>query len=140
MPWIDLLDQDDLPAVGQQVTLSADVFKRWMKKCGYKEATANPNQEVFFVSTGTPFEADGKKITPNWHITAMTTLRNGGDCRNFHFKIEVAKEKSHYWHYVVYRDTANGTWHWVGDRGANANNQGGGGAAGTCSLWRRTSR
>ncbi len=131
MPWIDLLDQEDLPAAGEPVTASAKVFKRWMAKCGYTEATANPNQEVFFVATGTPIEAEGKKITPNWHITAMTTLRDGGDCRNFHFKIEVAKEKSHYWHYVIYRDTATGSFHWVGDRGDNANNQGGGGASGS---------
>ena len=60
--------------------------------------------------------------------------RNSETSKNVHFKMEVGKAASHYWHYVLHRDPATQTWHWVGDQtpgyGAHVTNQGGGGAAG----------
>src|SRR5262245_31491742 len=99
-PMVTDLANDPAPPGGAVVTISAAAFKRWMTACGYDKGPGdNPNQEVYYLKTAESFKTETKDIKPNWHITAMTTLRNGGDCVNFHFKIEIAKETSHYWHY-----------------------------------------
>lgn len=125
------LTNNAAPQNSALVTLTAEAFKYWMTQAGFEEGNANVNQEVFFLYKGTTYTEENKQITPNWHLTAMTTQRDGGDCRNFHFKIEIAKAASHYWHYVIHRDNG-GHYHWVGDPNPqnNQTNEGGGGAAG----------
>lgn len=122
------LDCPQAPVNGTQVTISRDAFVRWMRECEYPAGNASPFQEVHFIWRGATVLVDDRAVTPNWHVTAMTTFRNGGNCRNFHFKIEVAKAASHYWHYVVY-DDGNGNFVFVGDM-RNGTNEGGGGANG----------
>lgn len=129
------LDNPIAPGGGALVTISVAAFMKWMSGCHFQRATANVNQEVYFIHQGSPRMIGNALVTPNWHITAMTTFRVGGDCRNFHFKVEIGKAASHYWHYVVHRDT-NGQFVWVGDPNPHngATNQGGGGAAGNLML------
>lgn len=130
------LDNPVAPGGSTKITISVDAFKRWMRQSGFIEAMANVNQEVFFIHQGPSRMIDNQLVTPNWHITAMTTQRSGGDCRNFHFKIEIGKAASHYWHYVVHYHPTAQTFAWVGDPNplAPSTNQGGGGAAGNLQL------
>ncbi len=125
------LQNDAAPPGGAVVTISAAAFKKWMVECGFEAGTGNPNQEVYFTYKAPKVTIQNTEVTPNWHITAMTSHRDGGDCVNFHFKIEMGKAASHYWHYVVHRG-ATGTYHWVGDPNPHlpTTNEGGGGAAG----------
>lgn len=129
------IDLKNNPAPGGSalVTVTAAAFKKWMKRCGYQAGDANVNQEVFFIYPKTISPG----VTPsNWHITAMTTLRDGGDCRNYHFKLEFGKECSHYWHYVIYRHGVTGALSWVGDPNPllPGTNEGGGGAGNNAQL------
>lgn len=130
------------PANAAQAQITGKLFKKWMKACngGLTIDDGNPFQIVAYLAEGTTFTAStttggDKKITPNWHLTMMSAEndRHSTKSKNFHFKIEVGKAASHYWHYVLYRDAAAKTWHWVGDQTPKFDvqtNQGGGGAAG----------
>jgi hypothetical protein len=131
------------PASGALAQVTGSLFKAWMKACngGLTIDDQNPFQIVAYLAQGTTFTTTGEKtgtqqITPNWHLTMMSGKddRNSSKSKNFHFKIEVGKASSHYWHYVLYRDAATQSWHWVGDQtpgyGTHVTNQGGGGAAG----------
>jgi hypothetical protein len=131
MPAGELTDLDNPAAPGGStlVTVSAAAFKLWMTRCGFTEGTGNPHQEVFFIQSRPTVTIGTKVVTPNWHITAMTTLRNGGDCINFHFKVEIGKAASHYWHYVANRHGLNFVWVGHPNPLLATTNQGGGGAA-----------
>lgn len=131
------LNNPPAPVGGALVTITAEAFRHWMGRCGFAAGAANVNQEVYFIYTSDISVVNGRKIQPNWHITAMTTYRNGGDCINFHFKVEIGKAASHYWHYVIHQD-AGGNLMWVGAPNPNIpeTNEGGGGAAGDIRLLR----
>lgn len=131
------------PANGALAQITGALFKAWMKACngGLTIDDQNPFQIVAYLAQGRTFSqttptGGTKEITPNWHLTMMSADndRNSEKSKNFHFKMEVGKAASHYWHYVLHRDPATQTWHWVGDQtpgyGAHVTNQGGGGAAG----------
>lgn len=122
------LDNPLAPPGSSKVEISADAFVAWMQKLRYTTGHSNPNQIVYFISKASDITAGSKTYTPNWHLTAMLQHRSGGDVRNFHFKVEMAKAASHYWHYVIH-DHA-GEFVWVGDPNPHipATNQGGGGA------------
>jgi hypothetical protein len=130
------------PANAAQAQITGDLFKAWMKACngGLTIDEGNPFQIVAYLAQGKTFSSTTptggtKQITPNWHLTMMSGAddRNSTKSKNFHFKMEVGKAASHYWHYVLYRNAADKTWHWVGDQTPQFDeqtNQGGGGAAG----------
>lgn len=132
----DLTDLDNslAPAGSTLVTISAVAFCNWMKKCRYTEGIGNPGQEVFFIKKLSSISVNGKQYEPNWHITAMLAHRVGGNCQNFHFKVEMAKASSHYWHYVVHE--LSGHFFWVGSPGPLIphTNEGGGGAGANHQL------
>lgn len=113
------------PANGALAQVTGALFKAWMKACngGLRIDGDNPFQIVAYLAEGKTFDqttptGGTKQITPNWHLTMMSAEndRNSEKSKNFHFKMEVGKAASHYWHYVLYRDAAAKTWHWVGDQ------------------------
>lgn len=125
------IGNDAAPIGAVQATLSGNAFKRWLESCGSKRVdTGNAHQIVAYIFAGDEVVQDNLRFTPNWHLTAMTD-RLQTTCRNFHFKIEATKAAAHYWHYVLYRHGANGTWHWVGDANPKipTRNDAGGGAS-----------
>lgn len=129
------LDNPTAPPNGQKIEISVDAFMAWMRACHFVRGTANANQEVYFIHRAAQRAIGHTVVTPNWHITAMTHYRSGGDVRNFHFKVEIGKSASHYWHYVIHQKT-DGNYAWVGDPNPHnsTTNQGGGGAAGSLIL------
>ena len=132
------LNESPPPAGSTLVTITAAAFIIWMKACGYKKGDENPNQEVFFIQRLPNIKIrEEKEYTPNWHITAMLVHRQGGNCRNFHFKVEMGKAAAHYWHYVIHEH--NGNFVWVGDPNplCLTTNEGGGGAGASNVLIRK---
>jgi len=123
------LNNPAAPQGGVQANISGTLFTRWMRKCGaVRVDEGNPYQIVaILVESSTKSGVD----TPNWHLTMMSDVRDSSVSKNFHFKIEIGKVSSHYWHYVLYRVANNQSWHWVGDRNtlitSEDTNQGGGG-------------
>lgn len=132
------LDNPTAPPGGQKVDISVKAFMAWMNACHLQRGTANAMQEVYFIHKGSPRKIGYGLVTPNWHITAMTQYRSGGDVRNFHFKVEIGKSASHYWHYVIHKKP-DGNFVWVGDPNPQngATNEGGGKAAGNLILLRK---
>jgi hypothetical protein len=125
------------PQNAVQANISGTLFTKWMiKYTGNANCCdpSNPFQIVAMLSTKT-VNWGGMEIKPNWHLTMMGN-RDSTVSINFHFKVEIGKPISHYWHYVLYRDPGTKTWSWVGD--ANplipATNQGGGGAGNDVQL------
>jgi hypothetical protein len=137
MPKGSLTDLDNAvaPPGSTLVTITASAFITWMTACRYEKGAESVFQEVFFIKKFTPIRlGEDVQYTPNWHITAMLVYRSGGDCRNFHFKVEMGKSASHYWHYVIHEH--NGNFIWVGDPSPliPATNEGGGGAGANALL------
>lgn len=134
---VDDLDNPAAPAGGAQANITGVLFDRWMKSCGATTDGSNPYQIVAMLSVGKTVQIGNAEMKPNWHLTMMGD-RESKVSENFHFKIEIGKACSHYWHYVLYRVAATKTWHWVGDRNAlvtsEVTNQGGGGAGSSASA------
>lgn len=125
------------PPNAVQADISGTLFVNWMKKfTGNKDCcdSTNPFQIVAMLYSKTVTSGD-LEIRPNWHLTMMGD-RNSTVSENFHFKVEIGKPISHYWHYVLYRNPTTKTWSWVGS--ANpllpTTNQGGGGAGNNADL------
>ena len=116
----------DAPVGTNLVTVSAAAFKKWMGSvCKFEKTTFdNPSQEVYYINKSTIIIGESSSIA-NCHITAMLTGRSGGDCRNFHFKIEFGKSNQHYWHYRLYHNPTTGNFVWGADRGTGATNMAG---------------
>jgi len=125
------LDNPAAPAGGVQANITGTLFQRWMKSCGGTCDSTNPYQIVAMLSEGDKVTIGDAEVKPNWHLTMMSDDRGSAVSRNFHFKVEIGKACSHYWHYVLYRVAATHTWQWVGDRNTlittEVTNQGGGG-------------
>ncbi|WP_020407513.1 hypothetical protein [Hahella ganghwensis] len=124
------LDNPPAPANGVLTQISGTLFKRWMTSCNAVSVDGtNAFQMVAILCQSEPETLGNAIITPNWHLTMMGN-RDSTISVNFHFKVEIGKPYSHYWHYELYRVAASRTWHWVGH--ANPlipeTNQGGGGA------------
>jgi len=117
------------PATATEILVSQAAFKRWMGTVmGYEAMPAdNPGQECYYIAKKDGM-VNGTPDVLNCHITAMLRHRDAGPCRNFHFKIQMGKSSSHYWHYKLYRNTA-GNFLWGADvNAATGTNQAGGGA------------
>ncbi|MDT7950714.1 MAG: hypothetical protein RQ966_04335 [Acetobacteraceae bacterium] len=120
--------------------ITGTLFTRWMKACGaVRIDDGNAFQIVAILIQDKWGEHEAGHGTgsspPNWHLTMMGN-RDSTVSINFHFKAEIGKPFSHYWHYVLHRDAAAHTWHWVGDPNPQipATNQGGGGAGANHQL------
>src|SRR4051812_41631014 len=101
------------PPGAVQANISGTLFTKWMKKFTGNENccdSSNPFQIVAMLYTKTTKWGD-LEISPNWHLTMMGD-RHSTVSKNFHFKVEIGKPISHYWHYVLYRDAATKTWSW----------------------------
>lgn len=128
------LDNPTAPGGANKITMATSAFKTWMKAMRFREGISNPKQEVFFLKEMSKLKSGHHEYVPNWHITAMLVHRQGGDVRNWHFKVEMGKAAAHYWHYVIYEH--HGDFIWVGDPNPllPATNQGGGGAGANQQL------
>src|SRR5688572_8382965 len=97
------LDNPAAPPGGAQANITGQLFKRWMKSCGAKRTDEGNAYQIVAILVESAEETVGDaKITPNWHLTMMGD-RNSTVSRNFHFKVEIGKPFSHYWHYVLHR-------------------------------------
>jgi hypothetical protein len=124
------LDNPAAPANGVQANITGQLFKRWMKSCGAIRIDEGNAYQIVAILVESAKETVGNvEFTPNWHLTMMGN-RDSTVSVNFHFKIEIGKPFSHYWHYVLHRVAATQTWYWVGDASPHipTTNQGGGGA------------
>lgn len=135
------LDNPAAPGGGAvQTHITGTLFKRWMKACGSPRIDdGNPFQIVAILvqdkwQDHEPGAALGSSA-PNWHLTMMGD-RQSTVSINFHFKVEIGKPFSHYWHYVLHRNPGTQKWSWVGDPNSliPATNQGGGGAGNNHQL------
>ncbi|WP_137940229.1 hypothetical protein [Chitinivorax sp. B] len=132
------LDNPAAPASTTQVHITGTLFKRWMKSCKSPRIDeGNAYQIVAMLLEGKKETLGTAEITPNWHLTMMGN-RDSTVSTNFHFKIEIGKPYSHYWHYVLHRNATTQTWYWVGHPNPNctATNQGGGGGGSDIQLIR----
>jgi hypothetical protein len=130
------LDNPGPPPGGAQANITGQLFKRWMTSCGAKRIDEGNAFQIVAILVESAKETVGNaECTPNWHLTMMGN-RDSTVSVNFHFKIEIGKPFSHYWHYVLHRVAATQTWYWVGDPNPQiaATNQGGGGAGGNIQL------
>ena len=124
------LDNPAAPTGGVKTDITGTLFKRWMTSCGATRTDeGNAYQIVAMLYEGALETIGNAQMTPNWHLTMMGN-RDSTVSVNFHFKIEIGKPFSHYWHYTLHRVAADRSWHWVGDANPHIpeTNQGGGGA------------
>ena len=132
------LDNPNAPGGGAvQVQITGTLFTRWMKACGADRIDGSNAFQIVAILVQDEWKShdNGGGTPPNWHLTMMGN-RDSTVSENFHFKVEIGKPFSHYWHYVLYRNAATHTWSWVGDPNPliPATNQGGGGAGNNLQL------
>lgn len=129
---MESLGNPPVPAGAAIAQITGNLFKNWMKKAtkNLNVSDNNPFQIVAYLYQKADMTVGNEKITPNWHLTMMSDFRDCSVSKNFHFKIEIGKPYSHYWHYVLCRHPGTQTWSWAGAANPQiaTTNQGGGGA------------